>query len=56
MAGHDLGADHLVRAAGNKTWSFTTTVFGTETLANRGGGAAQHGARLLLGSAVSVAM
>ena len=56
MAGHDLGADHLVGAAGNKAWTFTAAVFATETLALRYGGAARHGARLLLASAVSVAM
>mgnify|MGYP004293980417 CR=1 FL=1 len=46
LAGHDLGADHLVGAAGNKAWTWTAAVFGTETLAFRGGGAARHGARL----------
>ena len=55
MAGHDLGVDHLVWAARNKTWT-CTAVFGTETFAGRDGGAARHGARLLLVSAVSVAM
>ena len=56
MAGHDLGADHLVGAAGNKAWTHTATVFGTETLALRCGSAARHGARLLAASAVSYAM
>ena len=56
LAGHDLGADHLVGAARNKAWTHTTTVFGAETLAERGGGAASHGARLILASAVSLAM
>ena len=56
LAGHDLGANHHVRAAGNKALAWTTAMFGTETLANSGGGAVRHGARLLLASAVSVAM
>ena len=56
MAGHDLRVDHLVWAAGNKAWTWTADVFLTETLANRGGGAARHGARLHLASAVSGAM
>ena len=56
MAGHDLCANHLVGAAGNKAWTWTTTMFGTETLALRGGGAVRHGARLHLASTVSVAM
>ena len=56
MAGHDLGADHLVRAARNKAWPHTAAMLYTETLACRGGGAAHHGARLVLASAVSVAM
>ena len=56
MAGHDLGADHLVGAAGNKAWTCTAAVFVTETLASRGGCAVHHSARLLLASAVSVAI
>ena len=56
FAGHDLGTDHLVRAARNKAWTCTAAVFGTKTLALRGGGAARHGARLLLVSTVSGAM
>ena len=56
MAGHDLGVDHPVGAAGNKARTCTTAMFGTETLADRGGGAACHGARLLLASAVLFAM
>ena len=39
FAGHDLGADHLVGAAGNKAWTWTTAMFDTETLAFREGGA-----------------
>ena len=56
MAGHDLGADHRVGAAGNKAWTWTAAMLLTETLAFRGGGAARHGARLVLASAVSVAV
>ena len=56
MAGHDLGADHLVTAARNKVWAHSAAVFDTETLALRGGGAVCHGARLVLASAVSLAM
>ena len=56
MAGHDLGADHLVGAARNKAWTHTAAMFDTETLANRGGGAARHGARLALASAMLFAM
>ena len=55
-AGHDLGTDHLVMAAGNKAWTPSTAMFGTETLSLRGSGAVRHRARLLLVSAVSVAM
>ena len=56
LAGHDLGADHLVGAAGNKAWTWTTAVLLTKTLADRGAGAAHYGARLLLVSAVRDAM
>ena len=54
-AGQEL-ADHLVGATRNKAWIDTAAVFGTETLAFRGGGAARHGARLVLLPAVSDAM
>ena len=39
-------ADHFVGAACSVAFIPTTAVFGTETLASRGGGAARHGARL----------
>ena len=56
FAGHGRGADHLVGAAENKAWTWTAAVFVAETLAERQGGAVCHGARLVLASAVSVAM
>ena len=37
-------ADHLVGAACNPTFTCTATVFDTEALGARGGGAVQHGA------------
>ena len=40
-------ADHLVGAACSVAFACTAAVFGAETLALRGGGAARHGARLL---------
>ena len=52
LAGHDLAVDHLVGATRNKAWTCTTAMFGTETLAFRDSGAARHGARLHLLSAV----
>ena len=55
LASQEL-ADHLVGAACNEAWLGTTTVFGTETLALRGGGAARHKAWLPLASAVRLAM
>ena len=55
MAGHDL-ADHYFSATCNKAQTCTSAMFGTETLASKGGGAVHHGALLLLASAVSVAM
>ena len=56
MAGHDLCVGHLVGAARNKAWTWTSAMFDTETLANRGGGTVRHGARLLFVSAVRNAM
>ena len=56
LAGHDLGVGHLVRAATNKARTYTATMFGAETLANRGGGAVRHGARLLPASAMVFAI
>ena len=47
-AGHDLAVDHLVGATRNKAWISATAVFDTEALASGGGGAACHGARLVL--------
>ena len=49
-------ADHLVGAACNPTLTCTTTVFAADTPGGRGGGAACHGARLLLFTAVYGAM
>ena len=40
MAGHDLGADHLVGAAGNKAWTFAAAMLAAKTPAERNGGAA----------------
>ena len=41
------GADHLVGAACSVAFAWTAAVFSAETLADRGGGAARHGARLV---------
>ena len=49
-------ADHLVGATIDPAFTCTTTVFGTATLASRGGDAACHGAQLLVSTAVFVAM
>ena len=50
-------ADHLVAAACNPTFTFTTAMFGTETPGVRGGGAARHGALwLFLSTTMCVAM
>ena len=56
MAGHDLRVDHLVWATGNKAWTWTAAMFDTEALASRGSGAARHGARLLLSTAMFLAV
>ena len=49
-------ADYLVAATLNPAFTCTTAMFGTEAFANRGGGAACHGARLFVPTAVYVAM
>ena len=50
-------ADHLVAAACNPAFACTAAMFGAETLADRGGGAVQHGALWhLLSTAVCNAM
>ena len=46
----------VVGAAAKHSFAWTATVFVAETLASRGDGAAHHGARLLLSTAVFVAM
>ena len=52
LAGLELRADHLVWATGNRAWTCAAAVFGTETFANRGGGATCHRARLEISTAV----
>ena len=49
-------ADHLVGAALEKAFAWTAAVFDTQTLAYGGGGAACHGARLMVATAVFEAM
>ena len=49
-------AHHLAGAAAKHALAWTATVFHAETLALRVGGAARHGARLLLSAAVFAAM
>ena len=56
FAGLPLGALHHVGAAAKHALAWTAAVFLAETLADRGGGAARHGARLLLSAAVFAAM
>ena len=56
FAGLPLGAHHHVGAAAKHALAWTAAVFCAETLAPRGGGAARHGARLLLSAAVFAAM
>ena len=51
-----LGAHHHVGAAAKHALAWTAAVFLAETLAFRGGGAARHGARLLLSTSVFAAM
>ena len=45
-------ADHLVGAALEKAFACTAAVFATQSLADRGGGASRHGARLVVTTAV----
>ena len=47
-----LGAHHHIGAAAKHALAWTAAVFSAETLAFRGGGAACHGARLLLSASV----
>ena len=49
-------ADHLVGATIDPAFTRTTAVFDTETSGVRVGGAARHGAHLLLSAAVCVAI
>ena len=49
-------ADHHVGATIDPAFTWTTAVLATETFAMRGGGAARHGARLLVSTAVNEAM
>ena len=54
-AGLPLGAHHPVGAATKHALAWTAAVFYAETLESRGGGAARHGARLVLSAAVFAA-
>ena len=49
-------ADNLVGATLNPTFACTTTMLDAETLASRGGAAARHGARLILSTAMFLAI
>lgn len=55
-AGTPLGAHHHIGAAAKHALAWTAAVFHAETLACRGGGAARHGARLVLSAAVFAAI
>ena len=49
-------ADHVVGAALEKAFAWTAAVFGTQTLAYRGGSAVRHGARLFLSATMFAAV
>ena len=55
-AGVPLASRPFVGAAAEHTFSVAAAVFAAEALADRGGGAARHGARLLVSAAVFEAM